>query len=133
METAVVLGTPRNPEIHRLEAVGNTIRHRTPVKQGVHAALVVGDSLTSHFWLNILPMAQDAALRFYVTVDDLAALAGRLHVRPDVIPSFLVFSDTGFAIDWFPAPLPAPGQAVEHTALVEAVRSRLRSYGGGAS
>ena len=42
---------------HTLSLVGNTLRHPWNV---LHAALVVGNTLTCHYWLNILPLARDA-------------------------------------------------------------------------
>lgn len=64
-------------------------------------ALVIGETLTSHFWLNILPLAQNPRLRLFVTEQDLIALGPRLHIRPLVVPCFLVFAN-GYVIDWFP-------------------------------
>ena len=49
--------------------------------------------------------ADKAAIRYFVTVDDLQVVAERLHVRPTMVPSFIVFCESGFAVDWFPAPL----------------------------
>ena len=116
-----------------LENVGRTVRHRrtgtaSPHHNGVHCALIVGSTVTCHFWLNILPLAADPALRYFITVDDLQAVVDRLHVRPTVIPAFLVFCPQGFPIDWFAAPLPGAGEAVEHGKLLQAVRQRLRAY-----
>ena len=89
--------------------------------------LVVGDTLTSHFWLNLLPLAHDPLVRHFVTVDDLQTVASRLHVLPDRVPSFLVFHH-GFPVDWFPAPLPRAREAVDPGSLVQAVRRRLQAY-----
>jgi hypothetical protein len=129
-----------------LVPVGNTIQlvshtHLTPqtsshVKAavpiqaacaGIRAALVIGDTLTSHFWLNILGLSSDSSLRYYIVEEDLGAVCGLLHVIPDVVPSFLVFQ-SGFVIDWFPAPLPNPGCAVDPLVLLGMVRTKLSSY-----
>ncbi len=70
--------------------------------------LVVNDTLTSHFWLNLLPLSSNPLLRFYITESDLEHLSQRLHVRPIIAPAFVVIIH-GYMIDWFPAPLPEPG------------------------
>ena len=111
-------------EEQTLDAVGGTVRGQ---RTGVYAVLVVGDTLSSHFWLNLLPLARDPQVRHFVTVDDLALVAGRLHVLPDLVPSFLVFYH-GFPVDWFPAPLPPAREAGDPAALVRTVRRRLADY-----
>lgn len=118
------------PRQQLLQPVGNTLREQAH-QRGVHAVLVVGNSLTCHFWLNLLPLVRSARVQHFVTQDDLACVADRLHVRPTVVPSFLVVSE-GFIVDWFPAPLPAAGEAAEPKALLSAVHERLQRYGGGA-
>lgn len=118
-------------EVQQLEEVGNTIRilhMNIPGKRyPVQAALVVGTSLTSHYWLNILPLARNPCLRYYITEDDLESMVDHLHVYPDVLPSFLVFYH-GYAVDWFPAPLPAPGCAHDPLQLVSSVQARIDRY-----
>jgi hypothetical protein len=107
-----------------LVPVGNTVHAAC---SGISAALVVGDGLTSHFWLNILGFSVDSSIRYYVMEEDLGAVAMLLHVLPEVVPSFLVFQ-SGFVVDWFPAPLPEPGCAVDPTVLLGMVRTRLSVY-----
>ena len=107
-----------------LQRIGNTVRAE---RSGLYAVLVVGDTLTSHFWQNLLPLARDPSVRHFVTVEDLQTAAPWLHVHPTLVPAFLVFQH-GFAVDWFPAPLPRPMEVVDPVALVESVRCRLRSY-----
>ncbi len=94
----------------------------------VLAALVVGSSLSCHFWLSILPLARDGALRCFIREADLAVLGDRLHVRPAALPAFLVFVD-GFAVDAFPAPLPAGEPTADPLSLIAQVQERLRRYG----
>jgi hypothetical protein len=77
--------------------------------------------------LNILPLSQDAALRYYITEDDLLCIQGRLHVVPAVLPAFLVFR-SGYVVDWFPAPLPPRGEVADPVSLLQRVRERLRDY-----
>jgi hypothetical protein len=110
-----------------VRAVGNTVFHEKGAGSGAYAALVVGPSLTSHWWLNILPLAQDAAIRYYITEDDLLCIEGRMHVVPEVLPAFLVFR-SGYVVDWFPAPLPPRGDLVDPVSLINRVRERLRDY-----
>lgn len=76
---------------------------------------------------NILPLVRDPALRHFVDLADLAVVAERLHPCPTLVPAFLVFHGR-YVIDWFPAPLPAPGEAADPRALVGLVRSRLQRY-----
>lgn len=116
----------QKPSEQFLEPVGNTVREQKH-RRGVHAVLVIGQSLTSHFWLNILPVACNPRIQHFVTQSDLEQIADRLHVRPTVVPSFLVMSD-GFVVDWFPAPLPTPGHAANPQVLVDSVNERLRAY-----
>lgn len=125
-----------------LRAVGNTVRHvdADGNRGRPRGVLVVGPTLTCHFWINILPLAHDPLLSHYITVDDLRALGPRLYVRPAVIPSFLVLDAEGFPVDWFPAPLdraypprcaraaPRPGVAADPLELTAAVRTQLASY-----
>lgn len=109
----------------QLIPVGNTFRLvGAPV---VCVALIVGPGLTSHFWLNILPLSPKSFVRFFVTESDLTKIAPLLHVSPRVVPSFLVFKH-GFAIDWFPAPLPAANCAADPMALLRAVVQKTLDY-----
>lgn len=110
-----------------LEAVGNTVRHGRSPPRGVQAALVVADTITCHFWLNILPLVKEASIRHFLTVADLEAISDRLHVRPSVVPSFIVFRG-GYMVDWFPAPLPRAGLAANPHSLVDVVKKRLLRY-----
>ena len=148
---------PRTQRIAFLEDVGTTVHCDHPHRNGPVAAsrvhritkrralssLVVGHQLTSHFWLNILPLCHDANLRYYITEDDLELLDDHLHVRPTIVPSrllprprpapacspsFLVFIG-GYPVDWFPASLAASGEAVDPTELIEGVRRTLTRYG----
>jgi hypothetical protein len=54
-------------------------------------------------------------------------MAHTIHVRPDVIPAFLVICD-GYIVDWFAAPLPMPNCIQDPSALMSSVRERLRTY-----
>ena len=118
-------------EVQILQEVGNTLRNTqmggTSRRHNVQAALVIGNSLTSHYWLNLLPLARNSCLRYYITEDDLEELADRLHVYPQVVPSFLVFHH-GYIVDWFPAPLPPPGCAQDPLSLIATVQDRLAQY-----
>lgn len=86
---------------------GCTVRARLPsMPKGLPIlVLVVGCDVSSHLWLHILPLSTSARLRYYITEEDMQFFYNKLHVRPTVVPSFLVCLD-GFFIDWFPAPLP---------------------------
>lgn len=73
-----------------LVPVGNTLRMGgATMPPDVALVLVVGSTLTSHFWLNILPLAPESRMRYYVTEGDLGAMVDYLHVRPTVVPAFL--------------------------------------------
>jgi hypothetical protein len=140
----VVGQPPRRPRVRLLHPVGGTVRLllREPgagsprgaepaLLPRVLGALVVGSSLSCHFWLSILPLARGdgGALRCYIREADLAVLGDRLHVpRPAALPAFLVFVD-GFAVDAFPAPLPAGEPTADPLSLIAQVRERLRRYG----
>ena len=90
--------------------------------------LLVGDQdVGSTFWLNILPFAQSAAMRYYITERDMRMLAPHAHVLPDVVPAFLVCVD-GFFVDWFPAPMPALGRPPSPLALLRAAEEALTIY-----
>ena len=88
-------------------ACGLTVRARLPMTpKGLPIlVLVVGCDVSSHLWLHILPLSSCERLRYYVMEEDMQSFYDKLHVRPRVVPSFLVCLD-GFFIDWFPAPLP---------------------------
>lgn len=118
-----------NQEVGYLQSVGSTVRvdygrHQYPA---VHAALLVGDSMASHYWLNILAISSDARFHYYITDEDFQQMAHTIHVRPDVIPAFLVICD-GYIVDWFAAPLPMPNCIQDPSALMSSVRERLRTY-----
>lgn len=117
---------PLSTAVADLLLVGRTVRHREDGLP-VYGVLVVGEELTSHFWLNILPLSQDRALRFYIPESDLVTLDEHLHVRPSVVPSFLVMVH-GYPVDWFPAPLPGPAEAADPRELLGQVYQRLRQY-----
>lgn len=120
---APVEDTPR-----ALVPVGNTVRMGgAAAPPDVALVLVVGATLTSHFWLNILPLATEPRMRYYVTEGDLRAVVDRLHVRPTCVPAFLVLRD-GYPVDWMPAPLPPPGQVADPAELVARVRDRIAHY-----
>jgi hypothetical protein len=144
----VILADPSRRQLartdeHWLVAAGNTFCYPAGRREA-RAVLVVGNTLTCHFWLNILPMLRDDALRLYITIEDLQALDGRrlrahgarrrlaegsrLYVRPTMIPSFLVLDADGFPVDWFPAPLPVAGAVADPAALLAAVRRQLAEY-----
>ena len=119
-------------EEQQLDDIGNTIHNSHLLSHGnrrnpVQAALVVGNTLTSHYWLNILPMARNPALRYYITEDDLQTISDRLHVHPNIMPSFLVFYYR-YIVDWFPAPLPPAGGVQDPFALLTTVQERLQQY-----
>lgn len=60
--------------------------------------------------------------------EDLQTLFPFLHVRPEVLPAFLVCKD-GWIVDWFPAPLPPSGDVVtDPSALLVLVEARLSAY-----
>lgn len=110
---------------------GNTIRVDGPlgvVGGGAIAVLVVDNTLTSHFWLNILPLASNPAVRYFIQEADLAVVADRLHVFPRVVPSFLVAGADGFFVDVFPAPLPAAGEVADPVALTDWVADHVMRY-----
>ena len=115
-------------EEQELADIGNTIRNSHGNRRHpVQAALVVGNTLTSHYWLNILPLARNPALRYYITEDDLQTISDRLHVHPNIVPSFLVFY-YGYIVDWFPAPLPPAGGVQDPLALLATVQECLQQY-----
>jgi hypothetical protein len=64
------------PTEQLLEVVGNTVREQAH-RRGVHAVLVIGQSLTCHFWLNILPVARDQRVQHFINLADLE-LTGRM-------------------------------------------------------
>lgn len=112
-----------------LVPVGSTVRHVVPDAgaKSLHAALLVGDTLTSHFWLNILSLCRDARVRYFLTESDLQLVSERLHVRPELLPCFLVFVG-GYLVDWFPAPLPPASCAVDPMELLAKVCQQLQTY-----
>lgn len=88
--------------------------------------LVVGDGPASRGWLRLLAAAGPPAMRHWMTRADLDTVSPHLHVQPTVTPCFLVFRQ-GWPVDWFPAPLPRPGEP--EAALLMLVRSRMAQYG----
>jgi len=111
-----------------LVPVGNTFRLEGACASVV-LVLVVGETITSHWWLNLLPLCDSELVRFFITEADLRAVAatGRLHVRPTHAPAFLVLRN-GFVVDWLPAPLPEPGAPANPKALLASVEARVRTY-----
>lgn len=113
------------------QPVGRTVRLLPPLsgtgRPSIAAVLVTDDSLASHFWLNILSLAQANNMRHFMTLSDFRGMAPRLHVRPQQLPAFLVVVD-GYAVDCIPAPLPALGDIVDHQGLTDSVQELLRCY-----
>lgn len=95
------------------------------------AVLVAGRDPASQLWLNLLWLSDDAALRYFLTESDAAAIAERLPVCPAAAPAFLVACG-GFFVDAFPAPLPVAGDpsSSDPTALLARVRALLSRYEG---
>ena len=118
-----------NQPVMQLEAVGSTVRlaYEGMSYPAVHLVLLVGSTLASHYWMNILAMSGDIRLRYFLTEEDYLSMQTGIHVKPNVVPSFLVVSD-GFFVDWFPAPLPATHSIQDPSELVASVRERLRDY-----
>lgn len=114
-------------EVHRVQCIGNTVRYNNHRKNEVIGVLVVGGTITCHFWLNILPMCGDHTIRHFITIQDLSVIADHLHVQPKVLPCFLVLVE-GYFVDWFRAPLPPPGQAVDPNKLIQLVLATMITY-----
>jgi hypothetical protein len=112
--------------VHWLQPIGNTVQYEKHTSS-VIGVLVVGGTLTSHFWLNILPLCRDETIRYFITVNDLAAIVDRLHVQPMALPCFLVLAE-GFIVDWFLAPLPPPGEVVDPVELIQTVLDIMMTY-----
>ena len=130
--TSAPIGFRGKHAVEYLEPVGNTLKHGHPSTKVIAALIVsaravlcwggqqVSNTLTCHYWLNILPLSRDpsapgpprpaagAAIRFYITEEDFVFMSDLLHVQPSMLPCFLVFRH-GYAVDWFPGPLPPPG------------------------
>jgi hypothetical protein len=113
--------------VHYLQCTGNTVRYNNFNKNEVIGVLVVGGTITCHFWLNILPLCDEHSIRHFITIQDLSLLADRLHVQPKVLPCFLVLVE-GYVIDWFRAPLPPPGEAVNSRQLIKLVLDTMFMY-----
>lgn len=107
-----------------LRPCGQTLRLVDP---DTRVVLLVGTDISSHFWLNILPFATNPRLRMYMTLDDLESVSHRMHVLPDVVPSFLVLHG-GYFVDWFPAPLPDPHGPPQPQALIKKAEQILQNY-----
>lgn len=114
--------------VRTLVPTGNTVRIADNPPQ-LALALIADETLTSQYWLNLLPLCADERMRFYITAADLAQLADseRLHVVPRATPSFLVLRD-GYPIDALEAPLPAPGAPADPYEILGAVADRLEEY-----
>ena len=112
--------------IHPLHPVGNTVRYDRGHGR-VIGVLVVGATLTSHFWLNILPLCHSDTIRNFITASDLQQICDRLHVQPKAFPCFLVLVG-GYIVDWFLAPLPSPGEVADPQELIQAVLDKIVTY-----
>jgi hypothetical protein len=113
--------------IHHFHPIGNTIRYKKGHGKGVIGVLVVGATLTSHFWLNLLPLCHSATIRNFIKASDLQLIYERLHVQPKAFPCFLVLV-SGYIVDWFLAPLPPPGEAADPQELIQAVLDKIVIY-----
>lgn len=110
-----------------LTLTGNTLRLERRQREPVLLVLLVGNTLASHYWLNILAMSADPRCRHYITEMDYGIVAERMHIQPRVSPAFLVFCQ-GYVVDWFPAPLPAPGCIQDPTSLMTMVLAKIPEY-----
>ena len=88
--------------MEHLETAGNTVRlQKMHPQQAVCVALLMGNTLASHYWMNIFGNVThtdslsrkwaeaDARLRYYITEEDYATLVSRMHVQPQVIPRWI--------------------------------------------
>jgi hypothetical protein len=116
-------------EVEELTVIGGTVRigYRNQPYPAVHAVLLIGDTLASHYWLNIVATSGDVRLRHFITEDDFRALGPAIHVRPQLAPCFLVVCD-GFIVDWFPAPLPTTQGIQDPSSLLSSVLEHLTAY-----
>lgn len=92
------------PEVQHLEAVGNTVR--LSKAQPVFGALLVGGNLASHYWLNLLSLARDQRVRYYVTEDDYAIIMARMHVQPRVVDKWASSIGARLGLAFFSGVLP---------------------------
>ena len=113
--------------VHRVHCIGNTVRYTNYKKNEVIGVLLVGGTITCHLWLNILPLCGEHNIRHFMTLQDMAFIADRLHVQPKVLPCFLVLVE-GYFVDWFRAPLPPPGEVVDPNQLIQRVLAILVTY-----
>lgn len=113
------------------EPLGAAVVAAAAAEPTLAAVLVAGRDPASQLWLNLLWLSDDAALRYFLTESDAAAIADRLPVCPAAAPAFLVACG-GFFVDAFPAPLPVAGDpsSSDPTALLARVRAILSRYEG---